>query len=665
LQPVRSKKHGTAEINTRFASHGESSEVQPQRDTTLIVLAGKRQTLVDLAIWLGLILSILVVYLQVRSFDFVNYDDPVYVYKNIHVQAGLSLASIKWAFTAVVDGNWIPVTLLSHVLAGQLFGMQSEMHHLVNVIFHALSALLLFVSLRRATGSRGLSAFVAFVFALHPLHVGSVAWVSERKDVLSTFFWVLALYAYVRYTEWPTLGRYIAVAVPFCLGLMSKPMLITFPFTLWLLDRWPLRRAQWPRTVWEKVPLIVLSVGASLVTYLVQGSAGFMWAMPFATRIENVFVSYITYIGQMFWPTRLAVYYPYPTSIPVWQAAAAFTVVLLISVLVIRAWRTRPYLSVGWFWYLGTLVPVIGFVQVGSQAHADRYMYIPMVGLSIILAWGAADVSREWPATKSALLAAAVLSCIMCLAFARKEAAYWRNSETLFQRAIEVTQDNPVAENNLGMHLMTVQRNADAISHFETALRINPDYIDAHNNLGSVLSQIPDRASDTFTQYDAALRLKPDSVEAHNGLGAVMARRGDCAAAIPHFEAALHFQPDHAGATYNLGSCEMAVGNYVAAVRYFETAIRANADFAEAHFSLAGSLAKIPGRVPDAIKEYEAALQLRPNDGLVRVVHAKLGMLLADLGRNKEAIAHFEEVQRIHPDPAISKILDRLLAGPQ
>ena len=662
LQPARSREHGTAKRNTRFTSLGESSEARSHGDS-LIAPADKRQTLFDLAILLGLILSTLVIYSQVRSFDFVNYDDPVYVYQNAHVQAGLTLASVKWAFTAVVDGNWIPVTLLSHILDAQLFGMQSGMHHLVNVMFHALSALVLFVSLRRATGSRGLSAFVAFVFALHPLHVGSVAWVSERKDVLSTFFWVLALYAYVRYTERPTLGRYVAVAVPFCLGLMSKPMLITFPFTLWLLDLWPLRRAQWPRTVWEKVPLIVLSAGASVVTYLVQGSAGFMWAMPFSTRIENAFISYITYIGQMFWPTGLAVYYPYPPSIPPWQAAAAFTVLLLISVLVIRAWRTRPYLAVGWFWYLGTLVPVIGFVQVGSQAHADRYMYIPMVGLLMMLAWSAADVAGKWPVTKSALVAAAVVSCGVCLVLAWKEAAYWRNSETLFQRAIEVTQDNPVAENNLGMHLMTVQRNADAIFHFERALRINPDYTDAHNNLGSVLSQIPDRAADAIRQYEAALRLKPDSVEAHNGLGAVMARRGDCATAIPHFEAALHFQPDHAGATYNLGSCEMAVGNYVAAVPYFEAAIRANADFAEAHFSLAGSLSKIPGRVPDAIKEYETALQLRPNEGLVRVVHAKLGMLLADQGRNKEAIAHLEEVQRIHPDPAISKILDRLRTG--
>jgi len=435
---------------------------------------------------------------------------------------------------------------------------------------------------------------------------------------------------------------------------------VTFPFTLWLLDLWPLRRPQWPRTIGEKLPLIALSAGASVVTYLVQGSAGFVALIPLVTRIENVFVSYLTYIGQMFWPTRLAVYYPYPPSIEAWQAVASFVVLLAISAGVVWAWRTRPYLAVGWFWYLGTLVPVIGLVQVGSQAHADRYMYIPMVGLSIMLAWGAADVAAKWPRTKPVLAAAAAVSCAACLALAWREAGYWRNSETLFERALEVTQNNSVAENNLGLHLMTVGRNPDAIPHFEAALEINPNYADAHNNLGFVLSQIPERIPDAVKQYEAALHLEPDSAEAHNGLGAALVRRGDCAAAIPHFEAALHFKPDQTDAIYNLGTCQMSVKNYTAAVPYFEAAIRAQPDFAEAHFSLAGCLSRIPGRVPEAVKEYEATLELRPNEGLARLAHAKLGMLFADEGRTQEAIQHLEVVQRIQPDPSIAKILDRL-----
>jgi tetratricopeptide (TPR) repeat protein len=399
------------------------------------------------------------------------------------------------------------------------------------------------------------------------------------------------------------------------------------------------------------------------MTYLVQGSAGFLSAIPLTTRIENVFIAYLTYIGQTFWPMRLAVYYPYPPSIAAWQAAAAFIVVVAISVLAIRSWRTHPYFAVGWLWYLGTLVPVIGLVQVGAQSHADRYMYIPMVGLLIMLAWGAADSAGKWPRTKPVLAAAAVVSCVACLALAWREVAYWRNGETLFERALEVTQFNSLAENNLGMHFMIAQRSADAIPHFEAAVRISPDYADAHNNLGFVLSQTPDRIPDAIKQYEAALRLKPDYAEAHNGLGTALVRSGDCAAAIPHFEAALHLKPDQPDAIFNLGTCQMQVKNYLTAAPYFEAAIRIQPGFLEAHFNLAGCLSKIPGRVPEAIKEYEAALQLRPNDRLVELIHYKLGMLLADQGRSEEAILHLEAVQRIQPGPEIAKVLDRLRAG--
>ena len=621
------QEQGSASSDARFNLLRRVFRVSVPKRRFRIAQARKRQELFDLAICFGLILSIFAVYSQVGGFDFVNYDDGESVYQNVHVQAGLTPASVKWALTAVVVNNWMPVTLLSHILVGQLFGMRSGMHHLVNVLFHAMAAVLLFASLRRATGARGMSAFVAFMFALHPLHVESVAWVTERKDVLSAFFWFLGLYEYVLYSERPSLGRYLAVATAFCLGLMSKPMLVTFPFTLLLFDVWPLRRTQWPSTIWEKLPLIALSAGASAATWFFQGSARALLTIPLATRIENAFISCLTYIGQMFYPVRLAVFYPYPPSIPLWKAASACAAVLTVSVLVIRAWRTRPYLMMGWFWYLGTLVPVIGLVQAGRQAHADRYMYIPMVGLSVMLAWGAADVFGKWPRTKSVAAVAGAAFCAACMALAWKETAHWRNSETLYEHAIDATGHNDLAEYNLGTYLATMQRYTDAIPHFEAALSINPDFAEAHDNLGTAL-----------------------------------ASRGDCAAAIPHFEAAIRATPNYARASYNLGSCQMVFGNYAAAIPYFEAAVRADAGFADAYFRLAVSLSKVSGRAPDAIRQYETVLRLRPDDGRA---HAELGRLLAGLGRVREAITHLEAAQNIDPDPVVSKLLDELRAGQQ
>ncbi len=351
-----------------------------------------RQALVNLAVCLGLVVSVIAVYAQVGRFEFVDYDDSVYVFNNPRVMAGVTPGGIKWALTAVVGSNRTPVTLLSHMLDCQLFGMESGMHHLVNVLLHMLSSLVLFAVLLRATGTTGPSAFVAFVFALHPLHVGSVAWIAERKDMLSALFWFLALYAYVRYTERPNRVLYLLVLALFGLGLMSKPMVVTFPFALLLFDVWPLRRMQWPKIVWEKIPLFVFSAIASALTYRVQSGTGSVKAPAFGVRIGNALISYVVYLRQTFWPTHLSVFYPYPHSIAVWPVVGAFALILGVSALVaVLAWRTRPYLAVGWFWYLGTLVPVIGLVQVGEQAHADRYMYIPMVGLN-----SHAGMGRGW-----------------------------------------------------------------------------------------------------------------------------------------------------------------------------------------------------------------------------------------------------------------------------
>ena len=511
-------------------------------------------SLLNVAIQIGLIVAIFAVYAQVSHFDFTDYDDPAYVWANAQVKAGVTLDNIKWSLTAVEVGNWAPVTLLSHMLDCQLFGMESGMHHLENVLFHMLSTVLLFAVMRRATGGLGASAFVAFAFALHPLHVESVAWVSERKDVLSAFFFFLALYAYVRYTELPGVRRYLLVAAPFCLGLMSKAMLVTFPFTLLLFDVWPLRRAQFPKTVWEKLPLIAITGGASVITYFAQQSSGAFSIVPLGLRIQNALISYVVYMGQMFWPARLAVIYSYPDSVPAWQPVGALAILMGISALAIYTWRTRPYIFTGWFWYLGTLVPVIGLVQVGGQARADRYTYLPMVGLLWILGWGAMDVIKQWPRAKPAVAAAAVVSGAACMALTWIQVSYWQNGVTLFQHAVDVTEDNYWARYNLGdaqyvlaNTLMNSGHGSEAIEHFEDALRARPNYPEAQNNLGILLAKTPGRTAEAIAHFEAALQLDPKLVQAHRNLGMLLASvPGRAPDAITHLEAAERLQPDPA-----------------------------------------------------------------------------------------------------------------------
>lgn len=571
---------------------------------------------IDLAILCGLAVLIFAVYWQVRNFDFTTYDDDLYVMGP--AQAGFTAGSVKWAFTAVVSNNWIPLTLLSHILDVQLFGIESGMHHLMNVVWHMLATLLLFAAFRRATGAVWCSAFVAFFFGLHPLHVGSVAWIAERKDVLSAFFWFLALYAYVRYTEQPGLRRYLLMAAAFTLGLLAKPMVVTFPFVLLLLDVWPLRRFAWPKVAIEKAPLILLSVVASVVTYLTQSSTGAVVAMPLAVRIENALVSYAIYIKQMFWPAGLAVIYPYSQSIPIWETIVALALLVAVTAYAVRVWRTHPYVATGWFWYLGTLVPVIGLIQVGEQAHADRYTYIPLVGLAMILAWGAAEILQE-----RQIYWAAGLSGAACIAISWMELPYWQNSETLFQRAVDVTENNWIAEYNLGHFLMTLPgRMPDAISHFRAALRIKPDYVEARNNLGACL-QDSGHAADAVQELQTLVRLKPNFADAHFNLGLALSKLPDRSAdAIGEFESALYLNPK----------------------------------LESAHVNLAALLVKL-GRPADAIPHFEAALRLDPGYRNER----NLGAVLATLpGRKAEAIVHLEAAQRLHPDPETANFINSL-----
>ncbi|MGP8247415.1 MAG: tetratricopeptide repeat protein [Bryobacteraceae bacterium] len=577
-----------------------------------------------------------------------NLDDPEDVYANPHVQSGLTPQGFEWALTSGEYWNWIPLTRLSHLVDSEMFGIGSGPRHLTNVLLHALAALALFAFLFRATRDRWPSAFVAAMFALHPLHVESVAWVTERKDVLCAFFWFVTLWAYVRYVERPERRRYVLVLVLFCLGLMSKPMIVTLPLVLLLLDVWPLRRLAWwpladtggkPRTVpipWnkavrEKIPFFCLSAASCMVTYLVQNSGGAVKSVavyPVWLRMENAAVSYLAYIGKTVWPGSLAVFYPYRHDLPAWQAALAAAAILGISALVLSRIRARPYLAVGWLWYLGTLVPVIGLVQVGDQARADRYMYLPMTGLAIMLAWGVADALRRLSRLKTAVAVLAGAALVWWASLTADQLRYWKNSGVLYQHALDVTGDNYRAHYLLGLYLIDIPgRLPEAADHFRAAARLKPDYADAHNNLGNALLRIPGRLPGAMAEFQAALRIRPDDAEARNNLGIALFRAGRLTRAMAEFRAALRIRPD----------------------------------YADAHTNLAGALAQIPGALPQALAQYEAALRLKPDSA---EVHYNMGVILARMpGRLQEAISHLRRAQQLDPnDESTRQALQQLMA---
>jgi protein O-mannosyl-transferase len=607
----------------------------------------------DLLVCLLLLAATLAVYSQVRQYGFVNFDDPYYVVNNSHVQAGLTAGGVAWAFTTFDTANWFPLTWLSHMADYQLFGLDSGWHHLSNVLLHALAALLLFAAWKRMTGARWPSAFVAFLFALHPLHVESVAWISERKDVLSAFFWFLTLWCYARYVERPGTGRYLAVLTAFCCGLMAKPMAVTLPFVLLLLDIWPLRRA--PRIALlgtsllrEKLPFFALAAGSSLVTFVAQRHGGAVVALagaPLSLRIENALVSYVAYLGNLFWPVDLAVLYPYPSALPAWRVAAAALVLAGISLLAARQFRVRPYLAVGWCWFLGTLVPVIGLVQVGLQARADRYTYVPMVGISIMLAWGAAELMARHPGARRAVIAAGIVACSACMAVTWFQIRYWASSATLFRHAAQVTSGNYVMHNNLADCYLEQQQNEEARAEASEALRLRPDYVDAHVNLATALSRLG-KPGDAEEEYRKALAIQPASFEAHSGLGAALALQQRTPEALAELQTALRLQPDYADGHYNLGRVLAALGRNQEAADEFAAAVRLDPGHAEAHHSLGIALAA-QGKLDEAAGEFAAEARLRPTDANAQY---NLGIAMARLGHLDEAITHFSEALRLKPD---------------
>ena len=596
----------------------------------------------DVFVCLFLVITTLAVYWQVQHFDFVNFDDDLYVFENQHVQEGLTLKNIVWAFTTTHASNWHPLTWLSHMLDYQLFGLNPGRHHRTNLLFHIANTLLLFYVFRKMTGNLWQSAFVAALFALHPLHVESVAWVSERKDVLSAFFWMLTMWGYIRYVERPKLGRYLWVVLFFILGLMSKPMLVTLPFVLLLLDYWPLNRLQIDpsgtignsqlrltdlRLVWEKLPLFFLVAVSSAITFYAQkhgGAVASLDVIPFQARIANALVSYASYIGKMIYPFKLAVPYPHPGTFPWWQITEACLLLLFISLLTIRAIKQKPYFFVGWLWYIGTLVPVIGLVQVGSQSMADRYTYVPFVGLFFIIAWGVPELIAQWRYKKIwlATMAGVLVSILMPATW--KQVGYWKNSITLFEHTLQVTSNNFASHNNLGLALEKLGRTKDAIEHYLQALRIKPDSVDAHNNIGNALFK-QGKDSEALTYFNQALRLNPKCVAAYNSLAVAFIRMGKTDEAIAFLQKALQINPNDP----------------------------------DAHVNLGGALVQT-GRIDEAIVHFRKALQIKP---FIPEVHVNLGVALANTGKVQEAITRFRKALQIDPDnPEALENLNKTLA---
>jgi tetratricopeptide (TPR) repeat protein len=525
-----------------------------------------------LAIYLGLALLCLLVYGPVFGHDFVNYDDPGYVTRNPTVQAGLTASGLGWAMTTNQMANWHPVTWLSHMLDCELFGLEPAWHHAHSLLLHVLNTLLLFRLLRRLTGDAWRSGLVAALFAAHPLHVESVAWVAERKDVLSSLFWLLATTAYVWYAERPGVSRYLPVAVLLALGLMAKPMLVTLPFTLLLLDLWPLQRIAPGRLdrgrrlgglLLEKLPLFVIVAISAAVTVAAQSRSGAVYdleQLPLGLRLSNAAVAYVRYLFLTFWPGDLSVFHPHlGVAIPTWQALSAMTALLGISAIAAASIGTRPPLFVGWFWYVGTLVPVIGLVQVGRQALAERYTYIPLVGLFLVVAW---SVPGSWLESRRRRTALALVAtaAVLALAFvAWRQVQVWRNSETLFRSALSATRENYLAHYNLAHALFERGDLASAADHFERAVAIWPDYRDAHESLGLVLTELDDYER-ALEHYRVALALTPDEPRLLSNLANTLARAGHDREAVRYYERALELEPDRANAHYNLAVVLSRVG---------------------------------------------------------------------------------------------------------
>lgn len=538
-------------------------------------------------------------YLRVLGADFVNYDDETYVTANPHVQSGLTREGLLWAFNVGYEGNWHPLTWLSHMLDCRLFGRSPIGPHAVNLLLHLANTLLLLLLLNRMTGSLSKSAFAAVLFGVHPLHVESVAWIAERKDVLSALFWFLTLWAYVRYSESLSPRRYGLTMGFFALGLMSKPTLITLPLVLLLLDYWPLGRwsggSPW-RLIREKIPLLAMSLASGIITVAAQHGGGAIRSMvelPLSSRVANAVVAYISYIAKMLWPAGLAVFYPHPGDLPMWHILAAVVFLAAVTVLVIRSGRGRPYLVTGWFWYLIVLMPMIGLVQVGDQSLADRYTYISLTGLFVMVAWGMGEWAKG---RKRASIVPGLSAILITLALAGctwRQTGYWRDSVSLWTHALDVTAENAVGHYNLGVELQKLGRTDESIGEYEQAIRINPKDVDAHNNLGEAYSTLG-RLDEAIEEYKHAIAADPRYANAYNGLGAAYGRLGRTEEAVEAFSQAVSSDPDLAEAQANLAVALFADGRYAEAWEQVRVCEQRGAELPEGFLDALSSMMRSP-----------------------------------------------------------------------
>ena len=579
----------------------------------------RAQLVLKFAICAVLIAITWAVFGQTLGHGFVNFDDPIYVSENDQVRAGLSWQGVAWAFTHIHSHNWHPLTTMSHMLDCQLFGVRPAWHHFVNVLLHTIGAILLFLALEQMTNSAGQprnlwsSAFVAAVFAIHPLHVESVAWISERKDVLSGVFFMLTLLAYFRYTRKPGVERYLTMSFLFACGLMAKPMLVTLPIVLLLLDYWPLERFSGSgaaRLLLEKIPLGVLSIASAAATLIVQNTGiGLvrLEVLPLWWRITNALAACVVYIWQMIWPANLALAYHHPGKLPLWQVAGAAALLIAITLGVFALRKRSPYLIVGWGWYLIMLLPVIGLVQVGGQAHADRYTYLPQIGLYIAATWAIVDFARFRRYPAAILGAAAGISIIISALAVRAvdQVSYWHDSERLWRHALAVTTENDVAHLGLGQLLLDQKRLDDAITELQTVVARHPNDVDVRLKLASALSEKKDRMNDAIAEYEAAAKIDDPNPDIETTLANLLLEAGRIDEAIKYYQHVVQLQPASALAHYNL-----AVGLH------------------RDH------------RLAEAIIHYKAALQIDPH---YPDADDFLGQALLENGQADEAKIHLEK----------------------